>query len=103
MELTQRKLKLEIQELLRKGNTRTVRRDLSDKLRIAGDNAFEILYQALSNELGKETKQAPVPPKKQAMECKICKKHLPKGLNSWVGAKRTCKESCTKNDLIPCQ
>lgn len=103
MELTQKKLLLEIQELLRKGNTRTVRRDLSETLRIAGDNAFELLHQALSIELGKETKQAPELQKKQAMECKICKKYLPNGLNSWVGAKRTCKESCTKNDLIPCQ
>jgi hypothetical protein len=103
MELAQRKLLLEIQGLLRKGNTRTVRRDLSDKLRIAGDNAFELLHQALSIELGKETKPNPEPPKKQAMECKICKKHLPNGINSWVGAKRNCKKPCTKNDLVPCQ
>lgn len=103
MELAQKKLLVEIQALLSQGNTRTVRRDLSDKLRIAGDDAFELLHQALSIELGKETKQAPEPPKKQAMECRICKKHLPNGVASWIGTKRFCKQSCTKNDLIPCQ
>lgn len=102
-ELAQKKLLLEIQDLLSRGNTRTVRRDLGEKLRIGGEKAFEILYEALTVVLGKETKQTPRPPKKQAMECKICKKHLPNGVASWIGTKRFCKESCTKNDLIPCQ
>lgn len=103
MELALQRLRLEIQALLRCGNTRSVRRDISEKVRLAGDKGFDVLYQALSIELGKEKISTPEPPKKQAMECKICKKHLPNGVNSWIGAKRNCKKSCTKNDLIPCQ
>lgn len=103
MDLFNHRILLDMQALIRKGNSHKIRQQLREKLRIAGDNGFELLHTALSIELGKMPKATPEPSKKQAMECKICKKYLPNGINSWVGAKRSCKESCTRNDLIPCQ
>lgn len=99
---------LELKVLFQRGNCFYVRRELpkilekAEKKKVDG---LKVLYEALKPEAQELHKVEPPPPsiEKSPLECTMCQKIFKNGISSWKGGKRVCKQSCTPNDLVPCQ
>ena len=98
---------LELKVLFQRGNCFYVRRELPkilEKAEKKNVDGLKMLFEALKPEAHELHKFEPPPSiDKSPLKCTMCQKIFKNGISSWKGGKRICKQSCTQNDLVPCQ